>query len=173
MTSEDSFRDRIEDELAALRPPPIGGIAGEALAHGRRIRRRERVFGMVGGTATVAGVAAGVVALSGGFASGGGGGSMPPGGAAGAAPTSRHAPTPTPTPTPSPTPTPNTPSSDLVAQSSPPTPGRSSTSSPNTVMGKSTRTSAGTSPMAPLVFTGGAILLRSVECVSLPDTVSE
>jgi hypothetical protein len=128
MTSEESFHDRIEDELAGLHPPPIGEIAGAALAQGRRIRRRERTLGMAGGTAAVAGVAAGVVALSGGFASGGGAASVAPGGFVRTAPTSQNSPTPiaasTPTPTPSPT----------AAQTSTPAPPPDS-SSPNTVIG--------------------------------------
>jgi len=127
MTSEESFHDRIEDELAGLRPPPIGEIAGDALAQGRRIRRRQRALGVAGGTAAVAGVAAGALALGGVFGSGGGGAPVGPG-AWGAAPTSQHssAATPTPTPTPTPDPTPAYPST--------PTPPPNS-SSPNTVIG--------------------------------------
>lgn len=135
MTSEESFHDRIEDELAGLHPPPIGEIAGDALAQGRRIRRRERALGMAGGTAAVAGVAAGVLALGGVFGSGRGGVPVGPG-ALGGAPTSQQSSTPAPSPTassahtstststPSPSPTPTPPSS-----SSP------SSSSPNTVIG--------------------------------------
>lgn len=127
MTSEESFHDRIEDELAGLRPPPIGEIAGDAMAQGRRIRRRERALGMAGGTAAVAGVAAGVMALGGVFGSGGGG--APVGsGALGTAPTSQHSPAATPTPTPNPTPNPT------PAYPSTPAPPPSS-SSPNTVIG--------------------------------------
>jgi len=118
MTSEDGFRDRLETELAALRAPAVGGIAGEALAHGRRIRRRERVagvVGMVGGVAAVAGVTAGAVALGGGFASSGAGSTAASGGGVGpgmgpgvAAVTTTHAPVSTRTPTPAPS-TPSTP----------------------------------------------------------------
>lgn len=132
MTSEDSFRDRVAEELAGLRPPPLGEVAGEALAHGRRIRRRQRVAGVVGGTAAVAGLAAGVVALSGGFAAGGAGAApVAPGGAAGAAPTSLSAPVSTPAPS-------TSSSSALPAirtPGAPPVPPTSSTSAPNTVIG--------------------------------------
>ncbi|MEY9927009.1 hypothetical protein ABH926_001634 [Catenulispora sp. GP43] len=136
MTSEDSFHDRIEDELAALRPPPIGGLAGEALERGRRIRRRERAFGMAGGTAAVAGVVAAVVALNGGFGAGGGtSGSVGPGAAG--APTSPQAPTPTPTPTPTPSPDPSTSSSPsgAVDLTAPPSSADGTSSGPNTVIG--------------------------------------
>lgn len=138
MTSEESFHDRIEDELAGLRPPPIGGIVGEALARGRRIRRRERTLGVAGGTAAVAGVAAGVMALGGALGSGGGGAPVAPG-ALGTAPALRHSsaasPPPTSAPTLAPTPTPTSSPSTFSSSAADPAGGRSSSSEPSTVIG--------------------------------------
>lgn len=142
MTSQDSFHDRIEDELAALRPPPVGGIAGDALEQGRRIRRRQKIFGTVGGTVAVAGVAAGVLALGGWFGSGGGAAVGP--GAVGAVPTPpvSSAATPTSAPSTSPTSAPasvptstSTSSATAPANPAPGSGGDSSSPQPNTVIG--------------------------------------
>ena len=141
MTSEDSFRERLETELAKVRAPAIGGIAGEALAHGRRIRRRERVAGVVGGVAAVAGVTAGAVALGSGFGSGGtgsaasGGGVGPGVGPGVVAGTTTHAPASTPgTSSTSPT---SSPPSAHPFPGTPPSQVRlgSTQSSPNTIIG--------------------------------------
>ncbi|MEZ0106450.1 hypothetical protein ABH920_000431 [Catenulispora sp. EB89] len=134
MTSEDSFRERLESELAGLRPPAIGGIAGEALAHGRRIRRRERVVGVAGGVAAVAGVTAGAVALGGGFGPGGEGPGVGPGVAVG---TTTHAPVPTPTPASS---TSSTPSTSSSSSTSSPTSVHSSPGSPPSYLGEPSNT---------------------------------
>lgn len=139
--ADQSFRDRIERELAGRHPPATGGIPGAALARGRRIRRRQRMAGMVGGVAAVAGVAAAVVGLDGGLLAGGTGtAAVAPGraGVAGpASPTASRTATPSPTPSTARPFTPAPPRPDSPASTS-----RSSTSTstsmapPSTVIGK-------------------------------------
>jgi hypothetical protein len=57
----DDLRARLQAELAAERPPPIGDVVRTAVREGRRVRRRHRIA--VGGAAAAVLIVAGVAAF--------------------------------------------------------------------------------------------------------------
>ncbi|MFD0633263.1 hypothetical protein ACFQ9X_18465 [Catenulispora yoronensis] len=69
MQAQEEFRSRLREDLTTTSQPPVGALAADALAAGRRIRRRQRTLRAVGGTAAVAVVAVGSAAIAGSFGS--------------------------------------------------------------------------------------------------------